>query len=207
MGRKRSDSQPTGFGLLLKRFREKAGISQQELSARASCSLFTVSKIEREEQEPTWPLVLALAAALRVGVEQFVATSPVVGEGTTETHSLGAVTPTPEPPTPAKRGRPRKPRAGEGDALPPPGTGEGKKGKAKKIKAKVTEVIHPEAVFMVHGFGHTLPVESRALGKGVADNAFMQGGLEVWDQAGGGMAMQEHFVSVNKISKPTSGQR
>ena len=45
------------------------------------------------------------------------------------------------------------------------------------------------------------PVESRAFGKGILDNAFMQGGLEVWDQAGGGMAMQEHFVSVRKLSE------
>ena len=39
-------------------------------------------------------------------------------------------------------------------------------GHAGRLKAKVTPLIHPEAVFMVHGFGHTLPVESRALGKG-----------------------------------------
>ena len=26
-----------------------------------------------------------------------------------------------------------------------------------KIKAKVTELIHPEAVFMLHGFGKTVP--------------------------------------------------
>ncbi len=66
------------------------------------------------------------------------------------------------------------------------------------IKVKLTEFIHPEAVFMVHGFGHTLPVESRAIGKGILDNAFMPGGLELWDQAGGAMAMQEHFVTVRK---------
>ncbi len=71
---------------------------------------------------------------------------------------------------------------------------------AGRIKAKVTEFIHPQAVFMVHGFGHVLPVESRAFGRGVADNALMPGGLDVWDQAGGGMAMQEHFVSVRKIT-------
>lgn len=68
-----------------------------------------------------------------------------------------------------------------------------------KIKAKVTECIHSEAVFMVHGFGHLLPVESRAFGKGVADNALMVGGLDVWDEAGGGVAMQEHFVVVKKL--------
>jgi thiosulfate reductase/polysulfide reductase chain A len=71
-------------------------------------------------------------------------------------------------------------------------------GNAGQMKAKVTPYIHPEAVFMVHGFGHNLPVESRAQGKGVADNAMMVGGLEIWDQAGGAMALQEHFVQVRK---------
>ncbi|MCF8130604.1 MAG: molybdopterin-dependent oxidoreductase [Deltaproteobacteria bacterium] len=68
-----------------------------------------------------------------------------------------------------------------------------------RIKAKVTDLIHPEAVFMVHGFGHKLPIESLAFGKGMADNELMPGGLEIWDPAGGAVAMQEHFVSVRKI--------
>jgi thiosulfate reductase/polysulfide reductase chain A len=72
-------------------------------------------------------------------------------------------------------------------------------GYSETIAAKVTPFIHPEAVFVVHGFGHRLPVESRALGKGLADNRFMQGGLDVWDPAGGGIAMQEHFVHVSKM--------
>ena len=71
-------------------------------------------------------------------------------------------------------------------------------GYSETIAAKVTPFIHPEAVFVVHGFGHRLPVESRAFGKGLADNRFMQGGLDVWDPAGGGIAMQEHFVKVSK---------
>jgi len=69
-----------------------------------------------------------------------------------------------------------------------------------RMKVKLTEFIHPEAVFMVHGFGHTLPVESRARGKGVSDSHLMPGGLDVWDQAGGGVAMQEHFVTVLKAT-------
>ena len=73
-------------------------------------------------------------------------------------------------------------------------------GHAGRLKAKVTPFIHPEAVFMIHGFGHQLPIESRARDKGVADNALMPGGLEIWDQAGGGMALQEHFVQVKKTS-------
>jgi thiosulfate reductase/polysulfide reductase chain A len=73
-------------------------------------------------------------------------------------------------------------------------------GHSGRIKAKLTDFIHPDAVFMVHGFGHTLPTESRAFGKGILDNAFMPGGLDVWDRAGGGMAMQEHFVRVRKVA-------
>ncbi len=69
-------------------------------------------------------------------------------------------------------------------------------GYSETIRAKVTDVIHPAAVFVVHGFGHTLPVESRAFGRGLADNKFMKGGLDIWDPAGGAVAYQEHFVAV-----------
>jgi len=66
------------------------------------------------------------------------------------------------------------------------------------IKAFVTDFVHPECVFMLHGFGHRLPVESRAYGKGIADQELMKGGLARMDKAGGGLALQEHFVSVSK---------
>jgi thiosulfate reductase/polysulfide reductase chain A len=72
-------------------------------------------------------------------------------------------------------------------------------GYSETIAAKVTPLIHPEAVFVVHGFGHRLPVESRAFGRGLADNRFMLGGLDLWDPAGGAIAMQEHFVTVSKM--------
>ncbi len=75
----------------------------------------------------------------------------------------------------------------------------GNNGQRSRIKAFVTEFIHPEAVFLVHGFGHTLPVESRAKDKGAADNLFMPKGIRVWDKAGGCIAMQEHFVSVEPV--------
>jgi thiosulfate reductase/polysulfide reductase chain A len=73
-------------------------------------------------------------------------------------------------------------------------------GYTEKIRAKVTDHIHPEAVFLVHGFGHQLPVESRAFGRGLADNKFMPGGNEIYDKAGGACAFQEHFVSVKKAA-------
>jgi thiosulfate reductase / polysulfide reductase chain A len=71
-------------------------------------------------------------------------------------------------------------------------------GYSESVTAKVTEAIHPEAVFVVHGFGHRLPVETRAFNKGLADNRFMTGGLDIWDRAGGAIAYQEHFVTVSK---------
>jgi thiosulfate reductase / polysulfide reductase chain A len=71
-------------------------------------------------------------------------------------------------------------------------------GYSETIKAKVTDLIHPEAVFVVHGFGHRIPVESRAFMKGLADNKFMKNGLDIWDPVGGGVALQEHFVKVLK---------
>ena len=71
-------------------------------------------------------------------------------------------------------------------------------GYSERSRSRSTDVIHPEAVFVVHGFGHQLPIETRAFGKGLADNKFMQGGLDLWDPAGGAMAMQENYVSVAK---------
>jgi thiosulfate reductase/polysulfide reductase chain A len=67
-----------------------------------------------------------------------------------------------------------------------------------KIRAFVTDFVHPECVFMIHGFGHTLPVHSRAKGRGVADNELMPKGIKKWDKGGGAVSMQEHFVSVSK---------
>ena len=71
-------------------------------------------------------------------------------------------------------------------------------GYSAKIKAFVTDFVHPECVFMLHGFGHTLPVESRAKGKGAADNQLMPKGIRKYDKCGGAVAMQEHFVTVSK---------
>jgi len=71
--------------------------------------------------------------------------------------------------------------------------------RAGRLRAKVTDGIHPETVFMVHGFGHTLPVESRARDQGAADNTLMPQGMRNWDKSGGGVCMQEHFVTVRPV--------
>lgn len=62
-----------------------------------------------------------------------------------------------------------------------------------------TEGIHPEALFMVHGFGHKLPCESRAYGKGVADNMLLCNGLDLHDMGGGGLNLQQHFVTLQAV--------
>ncbi len=74
-----------------------------------------------------------------------------------------------------------------------------KGGQGGQLRACVTDFVHPECVFTIHGFGHTLPVESRAKGRGVSDNELMPGGCDRWDKAGGAVSMQENFVTVRKV--------
>ncbi len=71
-------------------------------------------------------------------------------------------------------------------------------GYSGKIKAKVTPFIHPEAVFMIHGFGHDIPFKTRSYKKGLSDTKFQIGLLEAIDPVGGGVSFLECFVSVKK---------
>ena len=72
-------------------------------------------------------------------------------------------------------------------------------GKGGEIRVRVIPGMHPDAVFMLHGFGHRLPVESRARGKGLADQEFMPGGLDKEDAMVHGLALQEHFVTLRPV--------
>lgn len=67
---------------------------------------------------------------------------------------------------------------------------------AATIRAKVTEFIHPEAVFMLHGFGNTVPVQTRACMKGAGD-ALLQENIS--DFAGGSPALDETQVRVKRL--------
>ena len=67
-----------------------------------------------------------------------------------------------------------------------------------KIKANVTPFIHPEAVFMLHGFGNEIPLKTRSFRKGLSDTSFGKGGLDSRDPVGGGLAYLETMVSVQK---------
>jgi len=74
------------------------------------------------------------------------------------------------------------------------------------ITARVTPWIHPEAVFMLHGYGATVPLARRAFGVGVADQRLQHGKLYDFDPAGGGNAMTETVVRVTPAT-PSGGRR
>ena len=61
------------------------------------------------------------------------------------------------------------------------------------IKAYVTDMIHPEAVFMVHGFGHEAKLAARCYNKGVSDSVLQE---NITDRVGGSPAFHDTFVTV-----------
>jgi thiosulfate reductase/polysulfide reductase chain A len=65
---------------------------------------------------------------------------------------------------------------------------------AGRLKAKVTEFIHPEAVFMLHGFGKTSAAQSRARERGAADSVLQE---NLSDRVGGSPALDETIVAVS----------
>ena len=65
-----------------------------------------------------------------------------------------------------------------------------------KIMAFVTDLIHPEAVFMHHGFGHQARLATRSFGKGVSDAVLQE---NVSDRIGGSPALHHTFVSVKPV--------
>lgn len=67
-----SDWKKTGFGGVLAVLRAEKGLTQSALAELIGCHKNTVAKIERNEQEPAWPMVLACCRALGVGPERFV---------------------------------------------------------------------------------------------------------------------------------------
>ena len=65
-----------------------------------------------------------------------------------------------------------------------------------EIKAKVTDLIHPETVFMLHGFGHEAKAARRSYSKGVADSHLQESHI---DKVGGSPALHDTFVSVQPL--------
>lgn len=66
----------------------------------------------------------------------------------------------------------------------------------EKIKVKVTDFIHPEAVFMLHGFGKTVPAQTRCYLKGASD-ALVQENIS--DTVGGSPALDDTLVQVRPV--------
>jgi DNA-binding XRE family transcriptional regulator len=67
-----TEKQESGFGERLRVLREAKDLTQRGLAELAGCHWFTISKLERGQQEPNWPLVLSLCRALGVRCTAFV---------------------------------------------------------------------------------------------------------------------------------------
>ena len=65
-----------------------------------------------------------------------------------------------------------------------------------QIAVKATDLIHPETVFMLHGFGHEAGSASRSCRKGIND-ALLQENLT--DKIGGSPALHDTFVKVTPV--------
>src|SRR5262249_6743169 len=88
MAKKKSSS----FGSKLKGFRERAGLTLEQLAQKAGMHKFGIAKLERGEREPSWASVQAIADALGIPLEDFK-------NGDVEEE---------QPPAPKPKGRPRK---------------------------------------------------------------------------------------------------
>lgn len=65
-----------------------------------------------------------------------------------------------------------------------------------RIKAFVTDLIHPEAVFMAHGFGHEAKKAARSYNRGLSDAVLQE---NVYDKVGGSPAFHDTFVTVTPV--------
>lgn len=66
----------SGFGIRLRELREGRGWTQADLAREVGVTYQAIAKYERNESEPTWPVVLRLAAALGESTEAFKAGDP-----------------------------------------------------------------------------------------------------------------------------------
>jgi thiosulfate reductase/polysulfide reductase chain A len=71
-------------------------------------------------------------------------------------------------------------------------------GVSQTAHASLTEYLHPEAVYTLHGYGRQIPLQTRAYQKGMRDNTLMKGLLQV--AVGGNCPITDCFVMVKKAS-------
>jgi thiosulfate reductase/polysulfide reductase chain A len=67
---------------------------------------------------------------------------------------------------------------------------------AVRLRAKVTQEIRPDCVFMMHGFGKRSAWLKRAYNRGGSDAAILE---TAWDKVSGNAALHETFVRVRKV--------
>ena len=65
-----------------------------------------------------------------------------------------------------------------------------------RMQAYVSDMIHPEALFILHGFGHTAGRAARSFNRGVNDSALQE---NLYDKVGGSPAYHDTFVSVRRV--------
>jgi thiosulfate reductase/polysulfide reductase chain A len=65
---------------------------------------------------------------------------------------------------------------------------------SNRVKARVTEAIRPDCVYLVHGFGHTARGLRSAFGKGASDAQLIT--RYVTDPLMGGTATNVNFVTL-----------
>lgn len=65
-----------------------------------------------------------------------------------------------------------------------------------RIKAFVSDLIHPDAVFTLHGFGHEAKLATRAYNKGLSDSLLQE---NVSDMIGGSPALHHTLVTVRAV--------
>src|SRR6266508_2330943 len=98
----RPSKDGTSLGARLRRAREAAGLTQEELAARAGLSTNSVSALERGQHHHPYPAtVRALAAALELTAEEragLIAAMPTRGDRAVE--AGGRLPALPVPPTP-----------------------------------------------------------------------------------------------------------
>ena len=65
-----------------------------------------------------------------------------------------------------------------------------------QLRAFVTDMIHPEAAFMLHGFGHREKGSERSFNRGVADSTLQE---RLYDKVSGSPALDHTWIKVRPV--------
>ena len=71
-----------------------------------------------------------------------------------------------------------------------------------ELEAFVSDLIHRDAAFLVHGFGHRVARAGRSYNRGVSDADLER---HVTDPVGGSPAFHETFIKIEKVRRPGKG--